>query len=201
MIAIIDYKAGNILSVGNALRRLGADFTVSADRDLIRSSDRVILPGVGEASTAMQELLRAGPGGESLSETLRSLTCPVLGICIGVQLMSVRSVEGDTECMGIFPTSVRRFPSHTPDKVPQIGWNTIGNLSGPLFRNIPEGSYVYYVHSYYPELCPGCTVAETEYAGTRFSAALQKDNFFGTQFHPEKSGSVGALILKNFLEI
>lgn len=195
MIAIIDYKAGNIRSVENVLKRFGAEYVLTADPEMIRRADHVILPGVGEASSAMKALESTG-----LAPVIKSLTQPVLGICIGLQLMCASSEEGDTECLGIFTTKVTRFPETPGVKIPHTGWNTISGLRGPLFRNIPEDSFVYYVHSYCPDIFADQTVAATEYAGVRFSGALQRDNFFGTQFHPEKSGSVGAEILKNFIE-
>lgn len=195
MIAIIDYKAGNIRSVENVLKRFGAEYVLTADPEMIRRADHVILPGVGEASSAMKALESTG-----LAPVIKSLTQPVLGICIGMQLMCASSEEGDTECLGIFTTKVTRFPETPGVKIPHTGWNTISGLRGPLFRNIPEDSFVYYVHSYCPDIFADQTVAATEYAGVRFSGALQRDNFFGTQFHPEKSGSVGAEILKNFIE-
>lgn len=195
MIAIIDYKAGNIRSVENALKRFGAEYVLTADPEMIRRADHVILPGVGEASSAMKALESTG-----LVPVIKSLTQPVLGICIGMQLMCASSEEGGTECLGIFTPKVTRFPETPGVKVPHTGWDTISGLRGPLFRNIPEGSFVYYVHSYCPDIFADQTVAMTEYAGTGFSGALQRDNFFGTQFHPEKSGSVGAEILKNFIE-
>ena len=195
MIAIIDYKAGNIRSVENALKRFGAEYVLTADPEIIRRADHVMLPGVGEASSAMRSLEDTG-----LIPLIKSLTQPVLGICIGLQLMCASSEEGDTECLGIFTPKVTRFPETPGVKIPHTGWNTISGLRGPLFRNIPEDSFVYYVHSYCPDIFADQTVAVTEYAGVRFSCALQRDNFFGTQFHPEKSGSVGAEILKNFIE-
>lgn len=201
MIAIVDYEAGNILSVENALRRLGAAFEVTADPARLRAASHVILPGVGEASSAMARLNRPLPGGETLSGIVRSLDVPVLGICIGVQLLCRSSEEGGTDCLGVFSPRVRRFPADAGAKIPHMGWNAVENLSGPLFRGIPDGTYVYYVHSYYPEYAPDETVAVTEYAGCRFSAALQRGHFFGTQFHPEKSGPAGAVILKNFLSL
>lgn len=201
MIAIVDYEAGNILSVENALKRLGAAFEVTADPARLRAASHVILPGVGEASSAMARLNRPLPGGETLSGIVRSLDVPVLGICIGVQLLCRSSEEGGTDCLGVFSPRVRRFPADAGAKIPHMGWNAVENLSCPLFRGIPDGTYVYYVHSYYPEYAPDETVAVTEYAGCRFSAALQRGHFFGTQFHPEKSGPAGAVILKNFLSL
>ncbi|MBR5076957.1 MAG: imidazole glycerol phosphate synthase subunit HisH [Bacteroidales bacterium] len=195
MIAIIDYDAGNIRSVGNALQRLGAEYELTADSARILAADRVILPGVGNAARAMEDLRSRG-----LCELVRSLRRPVLGICVGMQLMCRSSEEGPTECLGIFDTRVRRFVE-TPDaKVPHMGWNALGNLDGKLFRDVPGGSYVYFVHSYYPELCPD-TVATCRHGDRLFSAALKYENFYGTQFHPEKSGSVGAAILRNFLAL
>ena len=196
MIAIIDYKAGNIRSVENALKRLGAEYVLTADPEMIRRADHVILPGVGEASSAMKALESTG-----LAPVIKSLTQPVLGICIGMQLMCASSEEGDTECLGIFTSKVTRFPETPGVKIPHTGWDTISGLRGPLFRNIPEDSFVYYVHSYSAGIFLDQTVAATEYAGVRFSGALQRDNFFGTQFHPEKSGSVGSEILRNFVEL
>ena len=196
MIAIVDYKAGNIRSVENALKRLGTEYVLTADQEMIQRADHVILPGVGEASSAMKSLESTG-----LIHVIKSLTRPVLGICIGLQLMCSSSEEGNVECMGIFTPRVRRFPEEPGVKIPHTGWNTISGLRGPLFRNIPEDSFVYYVHSYCPEIFIEQTAAVTEYAGVRFSGALQRDNFFGTQFHPEKSGAVGAMILKNFIEL
>lgn len=217
MIAIIDYNTGNIRSVTNALDRIGMhDYCLTADADAIRSASHVLLPGVGEASTAMQELRS-----RQLDSLIPTLTQPVLGICIGTQLMCMSSEEGDAQCMGIFPTRVVKFrreaanansiaanadsiaayddtvPLSPSIKVPHMGWNTLTHLSGPLFEGIPEGAWVYYVHSFYPELC-NATAARTDY-GVPFSGSLWKDNFFGTQFHPEKSGTVGEKILRNFL--
>ena len=149
----------------------------------------------------MARLNRPLPGGETLSGIVRSLDVPVLGICIGVQLLCRSSEEGGTDCLGVFSPRVRRFPADAGAKIPHMGWNAVETLSGPLFRGIPDGTYVYYVHSYYPEFAPDETVAVTEYAGCRFSAALQRGHFFGTQFHPEKSGPAGAVILKNFLSL
>lgn len=203
MIAIVDYDTGNIRSVTNALARVGCtDWVYTDDKQLLASADKVILPGVGEASTAMAKLADRG-----LDTFIPTLTQPVLGICVGTQLMCQCSEEGDVECMGIFRTRVRRFnnapSSLTPQlsalKVPHMGWNQITDLRTPLFNGIDDGAYIYYVHSFYPELCAD-TIATSHYI-VPFSGALGRDNFFGTQFHPEKSGAVGAQILKNFLEL
>ncbi len=194
MIAIIDYKMGNLRSVENALRRLGAEFTVTADAATIASADRVILPGVGNAARAMDNLRAAG-----LPDVIRSLRRPVLGICVGLQVMCRDSEEGDTPCLGIFDSHVRRFSTADGLKVPHVGWNQIGNLESKLLRGLKGGSYVYYVHSYRADLCPD-TIATTNYGGL-FSAALKYENFYGTQFHPEKSGDVGEQILRNFLNL
>lgn len=195
MIAIIDYEAGNICSVQNALERLGVAYELTADPERIRKADKVILPGVGNAAEAMASLRESG-----LDQVIRTLRQPVLGICVGMQLMCRSSEEGPVDCMGLFDARVRKFVE-TPDaKVPHMGWNSIGNLEGKLFRDLPGGSYLYFVHSYYPDLCPD-TIATCRHADTLFSAALRWENFYGTQFHPEKSGGVGATILKNFLAL
>ena len=213
MIAIVDYDTGNIRSVANALKRVECtDWVYTDDKEILMKADKVILPGVGEASTAMAKLAERG-----LDTFIPTLTQPVLGICVGTQLMCQSSEEGDVDCMGIFRTKVRKFqPQHPsvngPDgslsivncqlsnlKVPHMGWNQITDLRTPLFKDIDEGAYIYYVHSFYPELCND-TIATTQYINA-FSGALGRDNFFGTQFHPEKSGTVGAQILKNFLEL
>ena len=209
MIAIVNYDTGNIRSVANALARVGCtDWVYTDDRHLLTIADKVILPGVGEASTAMAKLAERG-----LDTLIPTLTQPVLGICVGTQLMCQSSEEGNAECMGIFRTKVRKFqPEKQQDgnlsivncplsieKVPHMGWNQITDLRTPLFNHIDEGAYIYYVHSYYPELCDD-TIATSHYINA-FSGALGRDNFFGTQFHPEKSGAVGAQILKNFLEL
>ena len=197
MIAITDYDTGNLRSVANALRRIGAEFTVTSDAAVLRQADRVLLPGVGEASSAMAKLRERG-----LDALIPTLTQPVLGICIGMQLMCLSSEEGDAACLGIFPTDVVRLPDRTangPLKVPHMGWDTVDTLRGPLFEGIDAQTYVYYVHSYAPRLCDAA-IAATDY-GMRFSAALARDNFFGTQFHPEKSGAAGSRILRNFLTL
>ena len=194
MVAIIDYKMGNLRSVENALKRLGSEFCVTADPAVIRAADRVLLPGVGNAAEAMHNLREAG-----LVEVIRSLRRPVLGICVGMQVMCRHSEEGDTPCLGIFDSHVKRFIPTSEQKVPHMGWNKIGNLETKLFKGLEGGSYVYYVHSYYPELCPD-TIATSNH-GVMFSAALKYENFYGTQFHPEKSGDVGERIIENFLKL
>lgn len=194
MIAIIDYKMGNLRSVENALHRLGAEFEVTADADKIVRADRVLLPGVGNAAEAMHNLRQAG-----LPEVIKSLRRPVLGICVGMQVMCRHSDEGDAECMGIFDARVKRFTPTPTEKVPHVGWNQIGNLEKKLFTDIKSGSFVYFVHSYYAELCPD-TIATTRH-GLFFSSALKYENFYGTQFHPEKSGDTGEQIIKNFLQL
>ena len=198
MIAVVDYATGNLRSVADALRRAGAEFTLTADPAVLRRADRVILPGAGEASSAMSKLRERG-----LDTVIPTLTQPVLGICIGMQLMCLSSEEGNARCMGIFPARVLRLPSATPGgaqlKVPHVGWDTISELRTPLFCDLAEETYVYYVHSFAAEPC-AATIATTDY-GRPFSAALARNNFFGTQFHPEKSGSAGARILQNFLTL
>ena len=194
MIAIVDYKMGNLRSVENALRRLGADFVVTADADVIRRADKVLLPGVGNAAEAMENLRAA-----DLVDVIRSLRQPVLGICVGMQVMCRHSEEGDVDCLGIFDARVKRFEPAPEVKVPHMGWNRIGNLESKLFRGMDGGSYVYFVHSYYPELCPDTIATATH--GVMFSAALKYENFYGTQFHPEKSGDVGECIIANFLNL
>ncbi len=190
-IVIIKYNAGNIRSVDFALRRLGINAEITGDSDRIRAASKVIFPGVGEASGTMEYLRLRG-----LDVVIRRLTQPVLGICLGMQLMCNFSEEGDTECLGIFDTSVLKFIT---GKVPHMGWNALENTKGPLFRKLGRGSYVYYVHSYYiPE--NKYTTASSIYSD-RFSGAMQHDNFFATQFHPEKSGSTGEQILKNFISL
>lgn len=202
MIAIVNYDTGNIRSVINALSRVGCtEWVYTDDKNLLAQADKVLLPGVGEASSAMAKLAERG-----LDAFIPTLTQPVLGICVGTQLMCERSEEGNARGMGIFRTKVKKFDSQQAvanglplEKVPHMGWNQITDLRTPLFRDIDEGAYIYYVHSYYPELCAD-TIATTHYINA-FSGALGRDNFFGTQFHPEKSGAVGAQILKNFLEL
>ena len=194
MIAIVDYKMGNLRSVENALKRLGAEFTVTSDAAVIRSADRVLMPGVGNAAEAMENLRAA-----SLVDVVRSLRRPVLGICVGMQVMCRHSEEGDVDCLNLFDARVKRFEPSADLKVPHMGWNTIGNLESKLFKGIDGGEYVYFIHSYYPELCPD-TIATSRH-GVMFSAALKYENFYGTQFHPEKSGDVGERIIENFLRL
>lgn len=194
MIAIVDYKMGNLRSVENALKRLGAEFTVTSDAAVIRSADRVLMPGVGNAAEAMENLRQA-----ELVNVVRSLRRPVLGICVGMQVMCRHSEEGDVDCLNLFDAHVKRFMPAADLKVPHMGWNTIGNLESKLFKGIDGGEYVYFVHSYYPELCPD-TIATSRH-GVMFSAALKYENFYGTQFHPEKSGDVGERIIENFLRL
>jgi len=194
MIAVIDYNMGNICSLGNALGRLGAEWVLTADHDVIRNADRVILPGVGNAAEAMANLQRL-----QLPELIWKLRRPVLGICVGMQVMCRHSEEGDAECMGIFDAKVKRFPAVPGIKVPHMGWSRISHLESKLFKGIEKGSYVYFVHSYYAPLCPD-TIATSRHP-EMYSAALKYENFYGTQFHPEKSGDVGERIIRNFLEI
>jgi len=192
-LAIVKYNAGNIRSVDHALKRLGVDAVITDDHDFIRNADRVIFPGVGEAATTMAYLKE-----RKLDSLLKELTCPVLGICLGQQLMCRWSEEGDTDCIGIFDQVVERFPAGGL-KVPHMGWNSLDRVSGSLFPEELKGSYVYFVHSYYVPVCDD-TAAESSYM-VPFSAAMQRDNFFATQFHPEKSGDPGEVILKQFLKL
>ncbi len=259
MIAIVDYGVGNLRSVENALKRLGAEYILTADPETIRTASKVILPGVGNVAEAMANLREKG-----LVEAIRARRKPLLGICVGMQVLCRYSEEGDTQCIGLFDTDVLRFeasygnpatqagiagtslrsslpadagplpltwprvatvpdnacqtpptgrlsgitqenitaqPEQKPDslKIPHMGWNRINNLSSKLFKNIDEGTYVYFVHSYRPQICRD-TIATTDYGGL-FSCALKYENFYGTQFHPEKSGDAGEAILKNFLAL
>lgn len=198
-LAIVKYNAGNIQSVLFALERLGVDAKVTDDQDELFAADKVIFPGVGAARSAMDSLKEKG-----LDAIIKQLKQPVLGICVGMQLLFEHSEESDTECLGIIPAKVKLFKSEeiSPDipiKVPQVGWNDIYNLKTDLFKNVPEHSYVYYVHSYYAEMNPYC-IATTNY-GLEYAGAVQKDNFYGVQFHTEKSAKVGEMILKNFLDL
>lgn len=194
-LVIIKYNAGNIQSVLYALERIGVEATVTDDLQQIQSADKVIFPGVGEASTAMNYLKERG-----LDIVIKNLTQPVLGICLGMQLMCKHSEENDIECLGIFDENVKKFKAEGLGfKVPQIGWNEISNLQSPLFNGLKENDYCYFVHSYYAALGEH-TIATTNYIQS-YSSALQKNNFYGVQFHPEKSAKVGEQILKNFINL
>jgi imidazole glycerol-phosphate synthase subunit HisH len=191
-VAIIKYNAGNIQSVEFALQRLGVSCTVTDDKEFIRAADKVIFPGVGEASTTMHYLRESG-----LDKLIVSLKQPVLGICLGLQLMCRRSEEGDAQCLGIFPVDVKRFPA--TGKVPHMGWNTLEDTKSNLFDASIEGRHVYFVHSFYAEMSE-YTIATTNYL-VPFSASLHKDNFYAAQFHPEKSAKVGEQVLRNFVNL
>lgn len=194
-IVIIKYNAGNIFSVEHAFKRLGIEAVVTGDKELIQKADKVIFPGVGEASSTMQHLQQTG-----LDKLIPNLKQPVLGICLGMQLMCSHSEEGNVDCLNIFDTEVKRFvPQKHEDKVPHMGWNTISNVKSDLFDISLENQFVYFVHSYYVAISEQ-TAAVTDYIHP-LSAAMHKNNFYATQFHPEKSGSVGESILKNFLKI
>lgn len=194
-IAIIKYNAGNIYSVAFALKRLGINPIITADKELIQKADKVIFPGVGEAYTTMEYLKE-----HKMTELIRNLKQPVLGVCLGMQLMCRHSEEGNADCLGIFDVDVKRFISNQhEEKVPHMGWNTISDLRGGLFTPELEDKFVYFVHSYYVPLNAD-TAATTDYI-LPFSASLHKNNFYATQFHPEKSGSVGELILRNFINL
>lgn len=192
MIAILKYNGGNVSSVQNALNRLGAESIITDDFELIKKADKVIFPGVGEASSTMKLLKEKG-----LNQLIPSLKQPVLGICLGMQLMCKNNEEGNTVGMGIFDCNVKKFPSL--DLVPHMGWNTVLDLKSPLFSEISEENDLYFVHSFYCELSEN-TTSVCDYI-LPFSASLQKDNFFATQFHPEKSGKIGNKMLENFLKI
>ena len=191
---MIKYNAGNLRSVGYALQRLGIEPVISDDPETILNARRIIFPGVGEASTAMAYLKY-----RELDKVIINASQPFLGICLGMQLMCLHSAENDTECLGIFEEAVHKFIPIAAEKVPQIGWNTINNLKSDLFQDIPEDSYCYFVHGYYAGIGEH-TIARTDYCG-KYSAALHRDNFYGVQFHPEKSATVGQQILENFLKI
>ena len=200
MIAIVKYNAGNIRSVVNALRRVGVEPVVTDSAAELRAAERVIFPGQGEAGTTMAYLRESG-----LGDIIRSLTQPVLGICIGQQLLCESSQEGGgTPCLSVYPgATVQHFRSlwqGAGEKTPHIGWNTIHSLRSPLFEGVSEGAYVYFIHSYcVPEA--QWAIARTEYGGAEYSSAMQRGNFYATQFHPEKSGAVGERILHNFIHL
>jgi imidazole glycerol-phosphate synthase subunit HisH len=192
-LAIIDYKAGNTQSLYYVLQNIGIEATITNDIERIQSADAIILPGVGHAKAAMENLVATG-----VDKIIPNLKQPFLGVCVGLQLMCNHSEEGDVKCLGIFDTNIIQFKSAVL-KVPHMGWNTVLQSKTDLFNNISEEQHVYYVHSYYPQLC-GSTIGVTNYVQP-FSAALAKNNFYACQFHPEKSGKTGQQILKNFLAL
>lgn len=194
-VAIIKYNAGNIFSVDYALKRIGINPIITSDKETLMKADKIIFPGVGEAETTMKYLKE-----NKLDILIKDLKQPVLGICLGMQLMCKFSEEGNVDCLGIFDTDVKRFsPSRHEDKVPHMGWNTIASTNSKLFDGFSNEEYVYFVHSYYVPLNE-FTAAETNYI-LPYSSALHKDNFYATQFHPEKSGKAGERILRNFIEL
>ena len=194
-VAVVKYNAGNIRSVDYALKRLGVEAVITADKEELQSADKVIFPGVGEAETTMNHLKATG-----LDELIKNLRQPVFGICLGMQLMCRYSEEGEVDCLNIFDVDVKRFvPQKHEDKVPHMGWNTIGKTNSKLFEGFTEEEFVYFVHSFYVPTFD-FTAATTDYIHP-FSAALHKDNFYATQFHPEKSGKTGEKILTNFLNL
>lgn len=194
-VAIIKYNAGNLFSVNCALKRLGVDAVITSNKEELLCADKIIFPGVGEAETTMKYLQEKG-----LDKLIRELRQPVLGICLGMQLLCRHSEEGNVDCLGVFNTDVKRFTPQCPqEKVPHMGWNTIQNTQSELFRGFTEEAFVYFVHSFYVPVNE-FTCAVTDYIHS-FSAALHKDNFYATQFHPEKSGRTGELILTNFLNL
>ena len=193
-VAIVKYNAGNIYSVVNAMKRLGIEPVLTDDAEMLQKADRVLFPGQGHAREAM-EYLKA----HQLDQVIKNLKQPVLGICVGQQLLCRHSEEGDVDCIGIFDVDVKRFqPQKHEDKVPAMGWNEIYDLKTELYKGLSH-PYSYFVHSYYVPLCEE-TIAKADYI-LPYSASLHKDNFYTCQFHPEKSGKVGEQILKNFLEI
>ncbi len=191
-VAIIKYNAGNVCSILNALNRIGIEPIITDNAEYISTADKVIFPGVGEASSAMQYLKE-----HHLDIVIRNLKQPLLGICLGMQLLCRFSEENNTSCLGIFDQDIKKFSSEK--KIPQIGWNSINELSSELFKGIKDEEYVYFVHSYYAEITEN-TIATTDY-GVKYSSALQKGNFYATQFHPEKSGIIGAKIIENFIKL
>ncbi len=200
MIVVIDYKAGNLYNVGNALKYLKADFIFSGDPAVVSRADKVILPGVGSARAAMDSL-----AAQDLVQVLQRLRVPFLGICLGLQLLFEVSEEDNTQCLGVLPGAVRRFNS-SQVKVPHMGWNQVVGVGGSshppssLLHNIPEQSFFYFVHSYFAPIVDSVTFGQTEY-GNWFGSVVVQDNFYGVQFHPERSGEVGLKVLQNFLEV
>jgi len=191
-VSIIKYNAGNVHSVASALRRMDIEPAITDDPEILRSSDKVIFPGVGEASTAMNYLRE-----KNLDKLIPTLTQPFLGICLGLQLMCNSSEENDAKCLGIFNVKVKKFEEGL--KIPHMGWNNFVELKSPVFNGISTEDFVYFVHSYYAPISDE-SIAITDY-GVKFSAAMEKDNFIGMQYHPEKSGKVGAKILENFINL
>lgn len=197
-VAVVRYNAGNICSVINALHRIGVEPVVTDDPAVLAAADRVIFPGQGEASNTMAYLRQSG-----LDAVIRDLKQPVLGICIGQQLLCAHSEEGETNCLGVFDAPVVRFPATSAEgrvKIPQMGWNTIEQLRSPLFSGLKEGDFVYFVHSFYVPDCAEA-IARTTYGGVTYASALRRGNFYATQFHPEKSGDIGLRILHNFIHL
>ena len=194
MVVVIKYNAGNIHSVVHALRRIGVDPVVTDNKELIRQADKVIFPGVGEAETTMNYLKERG-----LDTLIKSLTQPVLGICLGMQLMCKHSEEGDVDCLGIFDLPVKKFIPLNREKIPHMGWNQVEDLKSDLMKGVTEGNHAYFVHSFYVPQCNEA-IATTNYI-QQFASALNKNNFYATQFHPEKSGDVGTKILENFINL
>jgi len=192
-IVLIKYNAGNIRSVLYALERLGLTATVTDNHEKIQAADKVIFPGVGEASSAMKYLKE-----RNLDDVIKGLKQPVLGICLGMQLLCKHSEENDADCLGLFDMEVKKFPTEA-GKIPQVGWNNIYDLSSPLFKGLEEEDYVYFVHSYYVEKSEAA-IATAKY-GLAYSAAIHKENFYAAQFHPEKSADVGSRILQNFITL
>lgn len=196
-LVIIKYNAGNVQSVEYALNRLGINPVITDDIDRIKSAKKVLFPGVGEASTAMSYLKE-----RKLDQVIKDLKQPFLGICLGLQLMCKHSEENNTDCLGVFDVAVKKFPTIANGesfKVPEMGWNAVSNLKTDLYKGIKEESFVYFVHSYYAELNPH-TISTTQYS-VPFSSAIAKDNYYAVQYHPEKSAEIGAMLLKNFLEL
>jgi imidazole glycerol-phosphate synthase subunit HisH len=193
-VVIIKYNAGNVQSVMYALERIGVSYKLTDDVQEILAADRIIFPGVGEASTAMNSLRNNG-----LDKLIPQLTQPFLGTCVGMQLLCKYSEENDTSCLGVFDIDVKKFPAQKDFKIPQTGWNDIYNLHSPLLDGVPENAFVYYNHSYYAPIC-AYTIAKTDYI-LEYSAVLQKDNFYACQFHSEISGDIGQRVFENFMRL